>query len=217
MEPSSLSAIGSQAVARAFTEHQRLTVRQRKRWLEMILNFEQKNRYDVFDEEQRHVFSVEEQGASLGVALRRIFLGPARPFTSHVIDARTGEVAMVVTRPFRFFFHRVEVFAGTGEKLGAIEREWDPFRRIYRIEDSSGQAIAQVFGPIFRPWTFEIHQHGQAVGAIRKRWRGLGAELFTDADNFGVELSGIADPRLRALVFAATVLIDIVHFERHKG
>ena len=41
-------------------------------------------------------------------------------------------------------------------------------------------------------------------------------ELFTDADNFGVILSDIPDPLLRALAFAATVLVDVVHFERAK-
>ena len=40
--------------------------------------------------------------------------------------------------------------------------------------------------------------------------------MFTDADNFGIGLGGIADPGLRALAFAATVLIDVVHFERSK-
>ena len=41
-------------------------------------------------------------------------------------------------------------------------------------------------------------------------------ELFTDADNFGVELTNV-DQDLKALAFAATVLIDVVHFERSKG
>ncbi|MBC7172739.1 MAG: scramblase, partial [Polyangiaceae bacterium] len=37
-----------------------------------------------------------------------------------------------------------------------------------------------------------------------------------DADNFSVDLSNIADARLKALAFAAVVLIDVVHFENAK-
>ena len=54
-------------------------------------------------------------------------------------------------------------------------------------------------------------------GIITKRWSGLLKEMFTDADNFGVDLARVPDPQLRALAFAATVLIDVVHFERAKG
>ena len=38
--------------------------------------------------------------------------------------------------------------------------------------------------------------------------------MFTEADNFWVELERVPDPNLRALLFAATVLVDVVHFER---
>jgi uncharacterized protein YxjI len=217
MESAALTTFGPQAVARCFGEHQRLTVRQQKRWLEIIFNFEQKNRYEVFDEDQQNVLHVEEQGKGLWSTLKRLFLGPVRPFTTHVSDAASSELVLVVTRPFRFIFHRVEVFAGNGDKIGAIERRWSWIRRIYSIEDASGRPIAEIFGPFLKPWTFEIREHGQTVGAIRKRWSGFGKEMFTDADNFGVELDHISDPILRALAFAATILVDVVHFERAKG
>ena len=52
------------------------------------------------------------------------------------------------------------------------------------------------------------------VGLIQKKWSGLGKELFTQADNFWIQFENVADPALRALLFSATVLIDVVHFER---
>ena len=72
-------------------------------------------------------------------------------------------------------------------------------------------------GPILRPWTFQIRLPGlgdDEVGLIQKKWSGLAKEMFTEADNFWVEMGGVNDPTLRALLFAATVLIDVVHFER---
>ena len=53
------------------------------------------------------------------------------------------------------------------------------------------------------------------VATIRKRWSNLTQELFTDADNFGVEFEpSLTDGRLRQLVLAATLAIDLLHFER---
>jgi uncharacterized protein YxjI len=74
-----------------------------------------------------------------------------------------------------------------------------------------------LFGPLFKPWTFEIRSGERVVGMIQKRWSGLAKEMFSDADDFGVELSNATDARLKLLAFAAVVLIDVVHFEKSKG
>jgi uncharacterized protein YxjI len=200
-----------------FARYQRLTVRQQKRWLEMLTSFEVKNTYDVFDESGTATLRVREQGRGIWNLLRRVFLGPARPFHVHVSDSQSGTVLLDLERPFRFIFHRLDVRTLDGRRLGAIQKKWSWLRRIYHLESESGHVIAELFGPLFRPWTFEIRVQDREAGLIQKKWSGLGKELFTDADNFGVELSGIREPRIKLLAFAAIVLIDIVHFEKKKG
>jgi uncharacterized protein YxjI len=200
-----------------FAGFQRLTVRQRKRWLELLLNFELKNSYDVYDDNQMPVFRVREQGNGFVSLLKRVFLGPLRPFGALVTDLGTDAPVMAVRRRFRFFFHRLEVAGADGQPLGAIQRRWAWLRRLYVVEDAEGNVVADIFGPILRPWTFEVRIDGQPRALIRKRWSGLLKEAFTDADNFGVDIGALDSPRLKALVFAATVLIDVVHFERSKG
>jgi len=76
--------------------------------------------------------------------------------------------------------------------------------------------VATLFGPFFRPWTFKVLLPGSQteVGLVQKKWSGLLKEMFSEADNFWVSYDAIPDPNLRALLFAATVLIDTVHFER---
>jgi uncharacterized protein YxjI len=218
MEPNrSLAVAGSREVATRFAGYQRLTVRQRKRWLEILLSFELKNAYDVYDQTQAPVLRVQEQGRGFLSFLKRIFLGPLRPFEAHVVDAASGQTLLELRRPFRFIFHRLEVRTPVGEKVGAIQRRWSWLRRIYVIEDATGHVTADLFGPILRPWTFEVRVDQQVRGMIQKRWSGLLKEAFTDADNFGVELDGLGDANLKALAFAATVLIDVCHFERAKG
>jgi uncharacterized protein YxjI len=203
-------------LASRFEGFQRLTVRQRKRWIEILLSLEMRNAYDVFDQTQAPVLHVREEGAGFLSFLKRVFLGPSRPFTASVTDQTQPEPWLRLTRPFRFFFHRLEVHGPDGALIGAIQKKWSWVRRIYHFEDARGQVVAELFGPVLRPWTFEIRVHGQARGAIRKRWSGLGKEFFTDADNFGVDLANL-EPDLKVLAFAATVLVDVVHFERSKG
>jgi uncharacterized protein YxjI len=215
MNQSALSSPRGGGLAAPFASFQRLTVRQRKRWVEILLSLELKNQYDVFDETQQPVLHVREEGSGLLSLLKRFFLGPSRPFTALVTDPAESQVWMRLTRRFRFVFHRLEVHGADGRLAGAIQKKWSWLRRIYHVENGQGQVVAELFGPLLKPWTFEIRVRGQTRGAIRKRWSGLGKEMFTDADNFGVELANL-EPDLKMLAFAATVLIDVVHFERSK-
>jgi uncharacterized protein YxjI len=205
---------GSTALA-PFVRPHRLTVRQRKSWLEILTSFDARNKYVVYDESGSPVFNVEEQGTGFGSFLKRVFLRNMRPFTSHVDDLSGQQMLLVLHKPFRFIFHRLEVRDATGNLLGAIQRKWTWFRRKYLIEGPNGQHVATLFGPFFRPWTFKILGAGnnQELGLIQKKWSGLIKEAFTDADNFWIDYQAVTDPQLRAVLFAATALIDIVHFE----
>jgi uncharacterized protein YxjI len=211
-----LTSSTSASALQRFDGYERLTVRQRKKWLEILLSFEMKNSYQVFDEEQRAVLEVKESDSGFLAFIGRIFLGPIRPFHSDITDLVAAQVVLRLHRRFRFIFHQLDVYAGNGDVLGRVVKKWSWIRRIYNIEDKNGAVLAQLYGPMLKPWTFEIRINDQVMGEIKKRWSGFGKELFTDADNFGIELGGIKDPSLKALAFAATVLIDVVHFERAK-
>jgi len=200
-----------------FSGPQKLSVRQRKRWLEILTSFDARNTYAVYDQDGQPVLNVEEQGKGFGNFLKRVFLGAFRPFTSHVEDLAGQRQLLTLRRPFRFYFHRLEVRDVDGNLLGAIQRRWTWFRRKYTVEGAEGQEVATLFGPLLRPWTFKILLPGDAkqeVGLLQKKWSGLAKELFTEADNFWITLDGVQDAGLRALLFSATVLIDVVHFER---
>jgi len=73
--------------------------------------------------------------------------------------------------------------------------------------------ISKLFGPMLRPWTFDVIVGGTASGQIQKKWSGLLKEGFSDADNFGVTLRPQFDARQKALILGAVFLIDFVHFE----
>lgn len=193
----------------------RLRVRQRRELLEVFTGWETTNRYEIYDGDGRQILFAGEVGGGVGAFFLRQWLGARRPFTIEVRDA-TGATALTVKRPWRWFFSRAEIFDGTGRRLGAVQQRWSLFSRRYVVEGPTGAVGAEIFGPFFRPWTFELQVRGTTLGKIAKRWSGLLKEAFTDADHFGLEMDERVDERLRPLLLGATFLIDFVHFEKGR-
>jgi hypothetical protein len=143
------AATVSDAVAE-FADHKRLSVRQRRRWLELLLNWEQKNSYAVYDEDGNHTLQVKEEGSGLWNLVKRLLLRTARPFDAVVYDNPIPKPMLKLHRPFRFFFHRLEVSAADGTPIGAIERRWSWLRRIYAITDAREIAKLPADAPVIR-------------------------------------------------------------------
>ena len=51
------------------------------------------------------------------------------------------------------------------------------------------------------------------VGKITKQWSGLGKEMFSDAENFGVSFPIDLDVKMKAVLLAAVFLVDFMFFE----
>ncbi len=186
-----------------------LMIQQQKEWGEILTGFETKNRYVVRDATGRDLYYAAEEAGS---ALLRIFLKTLRPFDLYVASP-DNQIIIHVKRPFRFYFHRIDVFNGQGQRIGSIEKRFSFLRRIYSVMDRNGREAYRLFGPILHPWTFEIKQGDRVLGKITKKWSGLLKEGFTDADNFGVTFPSELNVRIKALFMGAVFLIDFVHFE----
>jgi hypothetical protein len=134
------------------------------------------------------------------------------------IDAVDGNGELVpflrVERPYRFYWHEVNVFDNNhGRNLGCIRRRFAWCSREYDVFTSAGELIFAISSGLFEPWTFALLIDGEQVGQISKKWSGAAQELFTDADNFGVELPQGLPPGSKALLLAAVFLIDFMYFE----
>lgn len=206
---------GLSTIARRFADYTSLRVKQRVPWWEMVLNWEVPNVYVVLGNGLT-AFDVEEQVEGWAERLRRMFLGPARPFTAYVTDRRRDSLAMRLHRPWRWFFPRLDVHDADDAPVAYIESKWAWLQRRYEVGDARGHVVGEIIGPWWRPWTFELHARGRVVGMIQKKWGGFAKELLTDADNFEITFAPDADVRWRALALAAAVLIDVMHFERAK-
>ena len=189
-----------------------LAVSQKKEWGEILTGFEGTNKYVVSDERGTELFyAVEEPGS----VLARLFLKAYRPFAINVLS-RDGETLLRIERPFRFYFHTAQIFDGGGTLIGTLERHFSVLRRVYSVLSTDGNKLFDLFGPLLRPWTFEILEGGRQRGMIQKKWTGLLKESFTDADNFGVTFPSDWPVERKTLALGAVFLIDFVHFE-NKG
>jgi uncharacterized protein YxjI len=189
-----------------------LIIRQQKEWGEILTGFETKNKYEVVDLFSNPLLEVQEEGGSALTTITRLFLKALRPFTMHLFSPQ-GAGLFKLARPFRFYFHELDVSRSNGAPLGKIKRRFALLRRIYSVVDRNGNEIFELFGPLLHPWTFQIKRDDKEVGKITKKWSGLVKESFTDADNFGITFPKGIDLSQKAVLLGAVFLIDFVHFE----
>lgn len=111
-----------------------------------------RNKYAIFDTDGNELYMAIEDGGS---TLMRWLLKSLRPFE---ISIRTHEsdLQLRVVRPFRFYFHQLNIFNSKGELIGTIQKQLSLVQRVYSVLDSIGNELFQIFGPLFHPWTFQI-------------------------------------------------------------
>jgi uncharacterized protein YxjI len=190
-----------------------LVIQQQKEWSEILTGFEARNKYMVMDKDGNAIYGAAEWAGS---TWKRIILKQLRPFTIYIINL-DGSRVLILQRPFKFFFHRLEIFDSDWNQLGSVQRQFSLFTRKYLVLDRSEHEIFELFGPVLRPWTFIIRSSGREIGKITKKWSGFLKEMFTSADNFGVTFPADLDITQKSLLLGAVFLIDFVHFERRAN
>jgi hypothetical protein len=186
-----------------------LRVKQATERMEAFTGWETRNLYHVGDSAGDWIYEAEEVSGGLV----RNFLHSARPFDLTIREMGREEASFVVSRPFRWYFHEVEVFDATGRSIGKIEREFSWLNRVFTVRSAGDAALYRIVGPLWKPWTFIVERGGVEHARIVKQWSGLVREAYTDADNFGVDFGQVTEPRHRALLLAALFLIDFMFFE----
>ncbi len=189
-----------------------LAISQVKQWGEILTGFEQKNKYEIFDQSGGKIFyAVEVGGSTMG----RMFLKALRSFEIHILDS-SGNIFLKIKRPFKFLFHECHVFDSRDKLLGSVKWEFALIRKKYVVVDVFGNEMCRLDAPALKPWTFGITKGGMEIGTLRKKWSGMFKEIATDADNFGIQYNEGVAPNLKAVLLGAVFLIDFVHFE-NKG
>ncbi|MBD3270993.1 MAG: scramblase [Elusimicrobia bacterium] len=186
-----------------------LVIKQHIELAEILLNFETRNSYLIKDALGKNLYDAEE----ISSFIIRYILGSWRPLKL-CIYAPHKHLVLYLIKCFRLYFHRMDVYVAGGRYLGCIKKHFMFFGRWYSIYDAQGTELFEIYGPWWHPWTFRIQQNTVEIGKIVKRWVGLLKEGFTDIDNFGVTFPQQLSNDEKSLILGATMLIDLIHFEK---
>ncbi|XVF30139.1 hypothetical protein REPUB_Repub16aG0031500 [Reevesia pubescens] len=202
-------------------------------WANLVLGFEQENRYAIVDVcyPQSPVGFIREQSNVIARQLLRL----RRPFVAYITGAMGNELFRV-RRPFWWITSSIYVEID-GKEIGVVHRRWHLWRRLYDLYLGNKQ-FAVVENPGLWNWTFTLKDFdGQVLAEIDRDWRGFGFEIFTDAGQYVIRF-GSADPIAktgpatmiqeldvsrpltlseRAITVALAISLDNDYFSRHGG
>uniref|UniRef100_A0A6E8VNB5 Phospholipid scramblase n=1 Tax=Anopheles coluzzii TaxID=1518534 RepID=A0A6E8VNB5_ANOCL len=199
-----------------------LLVHQKVELLEAFTGFETANKYTVKNTLGQKVYwAMEDTGCC-----NRMCCGAARAFDMKILDTYQNEV-LHFNRPLRcsscWFpccLQTMEVTAPPGNVIGYVEQDWSILTPQFSIKNQNGETVLKISGPfctfsICGDVEFEVlSTNGTQVGKISKQWSGLGREMFTDADHFGINFPMDLDVRVKATLLGALFLIDYMFFEK---
>ncbi|XP_062849893.1 phospholipid scramblase 2-like isoform X2 [Trichomycterus rosablanca] len=222
MMPASTIPAGCPPGLEYLTQVDQLLVHQKVELVEALLGWETCNHYLVRNSLGQQVFSASE-GSDF---CSRIICGSARSFVLRVHD-NLGQEVLTLVRPlkcsgccFPCCLQELEVQAPPGTAIGYVIQNWHPYLPKFTIQNERKEAVLRVVGPFCdcnccSDVNFEVTSPDEAsvIGRISKHWTGLEAEMFTDADNFGVRFPIDLDVKTKAVLLAACFLIDFMFFE----
>nr|XP_060627535.1 phospholipid scramblase 1-like [Anolis sagrei ordinatus] len=200
----------------------RLLLHQKIEILEILTGLETWNRYEIKnDAGQRMYYALEENNFCT------LFCwGTARPFTIRIFNNLAQEIIQL-TRPLRCSrccfpccLQKLEVQAPPGTPIGYVIQNWDFCLPKFTLQNEAHVDILKIVGPFLvcscgADVLFDLMSlDGKSnVGRISKLWGGLVKEMFTDADDIGVQFPLNLDIKMKAVTLAAAFLIDFMYFE----
>ncbi len=171
--------------------------------------------YDIFDPATgQQVGTAQENISGLTKALRLLIDKKLLPTRVDVTEFGTNRLVFSIKRGAAFFRAKVSIVGASGEEMGHFKSKVFSLGGGFWVYDNHGQQVAEVKGD-WKGWNFKfLDASGGEIGAVTKKWAGIGKELFTSADNYIISLNDqAASPATCVLLLAAGLAIDIVFKE----
>lgn len=173
--------------------------------------------YDIFDPNTNQQIGVaKEEPGGLIKFLRLLIDKTMLPNKINIYDSSDNSKVIFIQKPFSFLRSKVSVYNRNGEYLGYFKSKILTIGGGFWVFDAMERQVAEIKGD-WKGWNFKfLGENGQEMGAVTKKWAGIGKELFTSADNYIVALNETvpANSDQIALMLAAGLAIDIVFKER---
>lgn len=170
--------------------------------------------YDLLDPDTKAVVGVVRENVSGLVKVLRLLVNKSlMPTCIEVMPAIGQAPVLVLRRGMTLLRARVEVLDAQGGSLGYMKSKVLSLGGGFHVFSPDDRKVAEVKGD-WKGWNFKIlDAAGREIGAVTKKWGGLGRELFTSADNYIIEVKDSS--ATNALVLAAGLAIDLVFKEKN--
>jgi uncharacterized protein YxjI len=176
------------------------------------------NEYDVFDQDGNVVGHVAEVGQSTVKKLARL-VSSLDQFMTHTFEIRDadGQCVLRLTRPRKLVKSSFVVERSDGTNVGMVKQS-NVFGKIRFALEADGRAVGSLNAENWRAWDFHVQDAtGAQVARITKTWGGLAKAIFTEADNYVLEITAPVEDPLRSLVVAAALCVDTALKQDARG
>lgn len=192
-------------------------IQQRVESLEFFVGNNANNKYKITHPSGKLIL----YAAEFSSLWQRYLIGKERGFELKIFNAINQEVVHV-KRKFKCglfaccsqkCLEHVDVRAPQEELFGTVVQVWRTCSDMhYGVNDEDGNLLFRVRPPnkmiFFSDWEFQVYDaHDNVIGEIRKKWAGIGQEMFTSADNFGIKFPVQMDVKHKALLITACILL----------
>lgn len=169
--------------------------------------------YDLLDLETRQPVGIAHEKISGLIKFMRLLINKSlMPTRVEIATAADQPPVLVLKRGVKLLRARVEVLDAQEARIGYLESKLFSLGGGFYVFSADGQKFAEVRGD-WKGWNFKLLDlNGGEMGLVTKKWAGLGRELFTDADNYVIEVRDGSSSN--ALLLAAALAIDLVFKEK---
>jgi uncharacterized protein YxjI len=122
-----------------------------------------------------------------------------------------GEPVVRITRGVSFFLSKVKVLDERDRHVGGFRQKFFSIGGAFNVLDATETVQCTLKGK-WTGWDFRFVQGDTELAQVKKKWAGLGKELFTSADNYVLQIHDVVRPDdpVRQLIMAAVLCIDMV-------
>ena len=190
---------GSDPLTGSLLDEPVLIVNQKAKVIEVNVEF------SVFNQHGHQIGTIREVGQNLLKKALKVDAYSTRRF--QILD-RDGQVLVSLVAPLTMVMSKVIVLDREGMELGRIIQKFGIMNSRFALQIGN-EKIGTVSGEGWDSWNFNVQDvGGREVARITKKWAGLAAAMFTNTDNYVVEIGGSVKQPLRTLVVAAALVID---------
>jgi uncharacterized protein YxjI len=172
--------------------------------------FSSKPGYDILDEKGEPQATVTQKVGGLWTVLGLVLGKDRIPISLEVRSKKDDKLLFSVKRS-GMIMKKVQLVDGEGKVQGTYKAKMISLAGGYHVYDGEGKHVADVKGKLLKSeYTFFKPDGKTEMGKVSKKWGGMGRELFTSADTYGVQVNPehAGDKRAKMLILGAALAID---------